>query len=150
MSYKNDSYLVIANKFGSASGDAKAQLWETYDKLRDLTVSGSGMGTGFEATGGFLYNLASLFAPSSFATVFGNAESMAIPGTSYASKFSGNSSFGLNSLYNYSGFPSGAAPLSWGLGMDMLLAGLLQFLPAGAQIQVLQRGMHLTLAGLLM
>ncbi|MFR1672962.1 MAG: hypothetical protein ACLSWI_08475 [Candidatus Gastranaerophilaceae bacterium] len=116
MSYKNDSYLVIANKFGSASGDAKAQLWETYDKLRDLTVSGSGMGTGFEATGGFLYNLASLFAPSSFATVFGNAESMAIPGTSYASKFSGNSSFGLNSLYNYSGFPSGAAPLSWGLG----------------------------------
>ena len=44
MAYKNDSYLVIANKFGSASGDAKAQLWETYDKLRDLTVSGSGQG----------------------------------------------------------------------------------------------------------
>lgn len=38
MAYKNDSYLVIANKFGSASGDAKAMLWETYDKLRDLTV----------------------------------------------------------------------------------------------------------------
>ena len=53
MSYKNDSYLVIANKFGSAGSEAKAQLWETYDKLRDLTVSGSGMGTGFEATGGF-------------------------------------------------------------------------------------------------
>ena len=46
MAYKNDSYLVIANKFGSASGDAKAQLFETYDKLRDLTVSGSGSGTG--------------------------------------------------------------------------------------------------------
>ena len=57
MSYKNDSYLVIANKYGSASGDAKAQLFETYDRLRDLTVSGSGMGTGFETTGGFLYNL---------------------------------------------------------------------------------------------
>ena len=123
MSYKNDSYLVIANKFGSASGDAKAQLWETYDKLRDLTVSGSGMGTGFGATGGFLYNLASLFAPSSFATVFGNAESMAIPGTSYSSSFSGNSSFGLNSLYNYSGFPSGAAPISWGLGEGYATGG---------------------------
>ena len=38
MSYKNDSYLVIANKFSSAGGEAKAQLFETYDKLRDLTV----------------------------------------------------------------------------------------------------------------
>ena len=116
MAYKNDSYLVIANKFGSASGDAKAQLWETYDKLRDLTVSGSGQGTGFEATGGFLYNIASLLAPSSFATVFGASESMNIPGTSYASKFNGGSSYGIDSLYNYSGFPGGAAPVSWGLG----------------------------------
>ncbi len=115
MAYKNDSYLVIANKFGSASSDAKAQLWETYDKLRDLTVSGSGQGTGFEATGGFLYNLASLLAPASFATVFGASESMNIPGTSYASKFNGGSSYGIDSLYNYSGFPGGAAPVSWGL-----------------------------------
>ena len=115
MAYKNDSYLVIANKFGSASGDAKAQLWETYDQLRDLTVSGNGLGSGFGATGGFLYNLASLFAPSSFATVFGASESMNIPGTSYASKFNGGSSYGIDSLYNYSGFPSGAAPVSWGL-----------------------------------
>ena len=53
MAYKNDSYLVIANKFSSASGDAKAQLWETYDQLRDLTVSGNGLGSGFGATGGF-------------------------------------------------------------------------------------------------
>jgi len=116
MAYKNDSYLVIANKFGSAGSDAKAQLWETYDKLRDLTVSGSGMGTGFEAAGGFLYNLASLFSPSAFATVFGASESMNIPGTSYASKFNGGSSYGLDSLYNYSGFPGCAAPISWGLG----------------------------------
>lgn len=115
MSYKNDSYLVIANKFSSASSNAKAQLFETYDKLRDLTVSGSGMGTGFEATGGFLYNLASLFAPSSFATVFGASESMSIPGTSYYSNMVSGSSYGLNSLYNYSGFPSGAAPVTWGL-----------------------------------
>ena len=85
MSYKYDSYLVIANKFGSASGDAKAQLFETYDKLRDLTVSGSGAGTGFEAAGGFLYNLASLLAPASVAPIFGSSESMSIPGTSYFS-----------------------------------------------------------------
>jgi len=116
MAYKNDSYLVIANKFGSANSDAKAQLFETYDKLRDLTVSGSGMGTGFEATGGFLYNLASLFAPSSFATVFGASESMSVAGTSYYSGFNGGTSYGLDSMYNYSGFPGGAAPVSWGLG----------------------------------
>ncbi|MBQ8168135.1 hypothetical protein IJZ97_01805 [bacterium] len=115
MSYKNDSYLVIANKFGSAGSEAKAQLFETYDKLRDLSVSGNGAGTGFGATGGFLYNLASLLAPSSFATVFGASESMNISGTSYYSNMSGGSAYGLDSLYNYSGFPSGAAPISWGL-----------------------------------
>ena len=116
MAYKNDSYLVIANKFGSASGDAKAQLFETYDKLRDLTVSGSGTGTGFEMTGSFLYRMASLLAPSSYATVFGASESMNIPGTSYASQLTGQSAFGIDALYNYSGFPGGgAAPVSWGL-----------------------------------
>ncbi len=73
MSYKNDSNLVIANRFSSASSTAKAQMWETYDRLRDLTVSGSGTGTGFESAGGLLYNLASLLAPSSFATVFGGS-----------------------------------------------------------------------------
>ena len=74
MSYKNDSYLVIANKFSSAGSTAKAQLWETYDKLRDITVSGTGNGTGWEGTGGFLYNLATLFSPSNFATTFGSSE----------------------------------------------------------------------------
>lgn len=78
--------MVIANRFGDASGAAKAQLWETYDRLRDLTVSGSGTGTGFESAGGLLYNLASLLAPSSFATVFGGSETMNISGTSYYSK----------------------------------------------------------------
>lgn len=116
MAYKNDSYLVIANKFGSASGDAKAMLFETYDKLRDLTVSGSGSGTGFEMAGSFLYRIASLMAPSAFANVFGASESMNIPGTAYNSSLPGGSAYGINSLYNYSGFPNGAAPISWGLG----------------------------------
>lgn len=112
MSYKNDSNLVIANRFSDASSAAKAQLWETYDRLRDLTVSGSGTGTGFEAAGGLLYNLASLIAPSSFATVFGTSESMNISGTSYFSKSNAGSAYGVDSLYNYSGFPSGAASIN--------------------------------------
>ncbi|MCQ2753944.1 MAG: hypothetical protein MJ231_02730 [bacterium] len=122
MAYKNDGYLVIANRYGSASSDAKSMLYETYDRLRDLTVSGSGSsGTGFEAAGGFLYQLASLFAPSAFMTTMGGTTAMNIPGTSYWSKYTGGtggltgtySSFGVNSLGNYSGFPSGhAAPLS--------------------------------------
>lgn len=112
MSYKNDSNLVIANRFGDASSAAKAQMWETYDRLRDLTVSGSGTGTGFEAAGGLLYNLASLLAPSSFATIFGSSETMNISGTSYYNKTNGGSAFGVDSLYNYSGFPSGAASIN--------------------------------------
>ncbi|UKI42779.1 MAG: hypothetical protein L6V95_07980 [Candidatus Melainabacteria bacterium] len=54
MAYKNDSFLVIASKFGAASGAAKAQLWETYDQLRDLTVSGPSIGgSGFGMAGSF-------------------------------------------------------------------------------------------------
>ena len=39
VSYKNMHSLTIANKYGSASSIAKAELYETYDRLRDLTVS---------------------------------------------------------------------------------------------------------------
>ncbi len=118
MAYKHDGYLVIANRYGSASSDAKAMLYETYDRLRDLTVSGSASsGTGFEMAGSFLYQLASLFAPSAFMTTLGGTTAMNIPGTSYWSKYTGGtggltgtySSFGVNSLGNYSGFPSGYA-----------------------------------------
>lgn len=118
MAYKNDGYLVIANRYSSASSDAKAMLYETYDRLRDLTVSGSASsGTGFEMAGSFLYQLASLFAPSAFMTTLGGTTAMNIPGTSYWSQYTGGtggttgtySSFGVNSLGNYSGFPSGYA-----------------------------------------
>ena len=112
MSYKYDSDLVIANRFSDASSAAKSQLWETYDRLRDLTVSGSGTGTGFETAGGWLYNVASLLAPASFATVFGSSETMNISGTSYYSKAHTGTSYGVDSLYNFSGFPSGAASIS--------------------------------------
>jgi len=124
MSYKYDSYLVISNKFGAASSDAKAQLFETYDRLRDITVSGSASsGSGFEQAGGALTQIARLFAPSSFMSAMGGSTAMNIPGTSYWSPVSGGNSvvnggysaFGIGSLGNYSGFPSGAASVYDGL-----------------------------------
>lgn len=124
MSYKNEHELVIANKFGSASSLAKAELYETYDRLRDITVSGAtANGTGFGTAGGFLWQLASMFSPSSFSPIFGGNSTMNIPGTSYWSPVTGatssfygaNNSFGIGSVGNYPGFPSGAAPISWGL-----------------------------------
>ena len=125
MAYRNDSYLVISNKFSKASSDAKAHLFETYDRLRDLTVSGSAMdGAGFGTAGNFLWEIARLIAPSSFMTVMGGNTSMNIPGTSYWTPASGgnviwdgaNSAFGTSNLGNYPGFPSGAAPIQWGFG----------------------------------
>ena len=84
MSYKNDHALTIANKYGGASSAAKAELYETYDRLRDLTVSGStATGSGFGTAGGFLWQLANLFSPSSFMPTLGGSSMMNIPGTSY-------------------------------------------------------------------
>ncbi len=125
MSYRNDSYLVISNKFSKASSDAKANLFETYDRLRDLTVSGSSMdGGGFGTAGNFLWEIARLISPSSFMSVMGGNVSMNIPGTSYWTPSNGgnvtwdgaNSAFGTGNLGNYPGFPSGAAPIQWGFG----------------------------------
>jgi len=117
MSYRYDSYLVIANQLGGASADAKAQLFETYDKLRDVTVSGASgsSGSGFESAGGFLYQVANLFSPSSFATTLSGSSTYSIPGTSYWSSNKSNTGSSSNGLENYSGFPSGAAPVAWGL-----------------------------------
>jgi len=125
MSYRYDSSLVIANKYGLASSLAKAELYETYDRLRDITVSGSASaGTGFGTVGGFLWQLASLFAPSSFMPLMGGTSMMNIPGTSYWSPVTGatssvygaTNSFGIGGLGSYPGFPSGAAPVNWSLG----------------------------------
>ena len=96
MSYKNDHALTIANKWGAASSSAKAELYETYDRLRDLTVSGStGTGSGFGSAGGFLWQLANLFAPSAYMPILGGSSSMNIPGTSYWSP-----NYATNSYYD--------------------------------------------------
>lgn len=117
MSYKNDSVLVIMNKYGKANSDAKAMLYETYDKIRDITVSGASVdGSGYAPAAKLLMGLASLVAPSSFMSILGKG-SYNIPGTSYSSSISGGnsitaggqSSFGYDSLGTYPGFPSGGA-----------------------------------------
>lgn len=127
MSYKNDSLLVISNKYGKASAEAKAQLFETYDQLRDITVGGSGQaGSGVGTATSFLMSMARLVSPSSFMPTVNGAESANIPGTSYSSTVSGgstiagsNSSFGIGSYAQYSGFPSGgAASINYGIGTD--------------------------------
>lgn len=106
MSYRYDSYLVISNKFGSASSDAKAQLFETYDQLRNITVSGAtgSTGGGAETAGGFLYNMAQLFSPSSFMPTISGSNTYSIPGTSYWSSSSGATSSSAYGLESYSGF----------------------------------------------
>ena len=126
MSYKNDSYLVISNKFGSANSEAKAMLFEVYDQIRDLTVSGTNaQGSGFGTAGSFLWQLARLMAPASFMPVMGGNATMNIPGTSYwteasgatSAVYGGSSAFGISNIGSYPGFPSGgAANIFWGLG----------------------------------
>jgi len=129
MAYKNDSYLVISNKFGTANSNAKAMLFEVYDQIRDLTVSGTNaQGSGFGTAGSFLWQIARLMAPASFMPVMGGNSTMNIPGTSYWSEVSGataatnggSSAFGIGSIGSYPGFPSGgAADVFWGLGSSM-------------------------------
>ncbi len=121
MSYKNDSYLVISNKYGSLSSDAKAQLFETYDLLRDITVSGSATdGAGFGTAGSFLWKLAGMISPATFLSTMGGGTALNIPGTSYWSPSNAtsgtNSAFGVGSLSQYSGFTGGASSIIQGFG----------------------------------
>jgi len=117
MSYKNDSLLTIVDKYSKARGDAVVDMYETYDRLRDISISGSTVGSpGFGPTASFMLNLARLVAPSSFMPVIGDS-SLGLPGTSYFSASSGSNifsagsqaAFGIGKLGTYSGLPSGGA-----------------------------------------
>lgn len=116
MSYKNDSMLVIMNKYNSAKSDVTAEFFESYDKIRDLTVSGPNLGgTGAGTFGSWLTNVARYIAPTSFMSVLGN-QSVNIPGTSYYhSSAVGNAVGSYGNLGNMNGFPSGFAA---GIGTD--------------------------------
>jgi len=129
MSYKNMSEIVLLNKLGKSSSDAKAELFETYDQLRDLTVSGPTIGgSGLGPVGGFLFKLAQMVSGSSFLPVMGN-QSINIPGTSYFSPTQpgtgivpgGQSSFGLGPMSQMSGFPAAGSAA----GFDALSVCLL-------------------------
>jgi len=131
MSYKNDGMLVLANKYGVASNEAKAEMFETYDRIRDLSVSGPSLGGagGYGAVGSFLMNLARLIGPTSYLPVLGSS-SINVPGSSYYSSLTGGNatsgaqaSYGMGEMAKYPGFPGGAASLSaiGALGLNSLL-----------------------------
>jgi hypothetical protein len=120
MSYKNDSYLVILGSYDKAGSAAKAELFETYDRLRDLTVSGPALGgSGVGKFGSLLMNVARMIGGSPFLPTFGS-EAINIPGTSYYSPMSGGTgilpggqaAFGLAPFSNVTGITTGgAAPI---------------------------------------
>lgn len=126
MSYKNDHLLTIANKYGKINGDAKAMVFETYDQLRDFTVSGSGLGgsSSYGVIGNFLLEISKLIGHSDYMPLLGSSY-INLPGTSYSSPVTGGystipgvqSAFGMGNIGTYPGFPSGgAASLLTGLG----------------------------------
>lgn len=120
MSYKNDSYLVIMGSYDKAGDAAKAELFETYDRLRDLTVSGPALGgSGVGKFGSLLMNVARMFGAAPFLPTFGS-EAINIPSTSYYAPITGGTgtvpggqaAFGLAPFSQVTGFPSGgAAPI---------------------------------------
>lgn len=117
MSYKNDSYIVILGSYDKSGDAAKAELFETYDRLRDLTVSGPALGgSGVGKFGSLLMNVARMFGAAPFLPTFGS-ESINIPGTSYYAPITGGTgivpggqaAFGLAPFSQMTGFPSGGA-----------------------------------------
>lgn len=106
--------------YDKANGAAKAELFETYDRLRDLTVSGPALGgSGLGKFGSLLMNIARMIGGSPFLPTFGS-EAINIPGTSYYAPITGGTgitpggqaAFGLAPFSNVTGYPSGgAAPI---------------------------------------
>lgn len=123
MSYKNDSYLVIMGSYDKANSAAKAELFETYDRLRDLTVSGPALGgSGVGKFGSLVMNIARMIGGAPFLPTFGS-EAINIPGTSYYAPMSGGTgilpggqaAFGLAPFSQVTGMSAGggAAPINY-------------------------------------
>ena len=124
MSYKNDSILTIVNRYGKAEGAAKQELYETWDRIRDLAVSGPGLGgSGLGGFSSLLMNIGRTFGSPSFQPILGS-ESINIPGTSYYAPISGDtgivpggqSAFGVAPLSYYTGYPIGGGGAAGILG----------------------------------
>lgn len=138
MAYKNDSLLTISDKFGKSRGECVAELFETYDRLRDISISGPTFGSpGYGTAASFLMNMAKLVAPSSFMPVLGDS-SFGLPGTSYFSSAGGSNilnagsqaAFGIGKLGTFPGLPTGGAaginalPLALGAIGFPLMSGI--------------------------
>ncbi len=117
MSYKNDSYIVILDRYSKSSGMAKADLFETYDRIRDLTASGPALGgSGNGKFFSFLTNIARMFGSTAFSPTLGSA-AINVPGTSYYGPVSGGTgilpggqaSFGLSPFASTPGFPTASS-----------------------------------------
>lgn len=129
MSFKNDSELVILNRFADISLDDKAALWETYSRIQDQMTAGPSMGGGgMGKFSSMLANIARMIGGSPFIPTFGS-EAINIPGTSYYTPASGGTgvgpggqaAFGLAPFSQTSGFKTGvsgggAAPLDGDAG----------------------------------
>ncbi len=117
MSYKNDSYIVILDRYSKSSSMAKADLFETYDRIRDLTASGPALGgSGNGKFFSFLTNIARMFGSTAFSPTLGSS-AINVPGTSYYSPISGGTgilpggqaSFGLSPYASTPGFPTASS-----------------------------------------
>jgi len=132
MSYKDMSEIVILNQIGKANDEAKADLYETYDQLRDLTVSGPTIGGGgIGAASGLFTKFAQLIGGSSFSPIY-PGPAMQIPGTSYFSPVNpgtgvapgGQSSFGTGPWSQTTGLPGSVGGSAAGLDATGILASL--------------------------
>lgn len=119
MAYKNDSIQTIVSRYGKAEGACKNELYETYDRIRELAVSGNAMGgQGLVPFNSFLMNIARMFGAPSFSPMLGS-EALTMPGTSFYAPMQGGTgmvpggqaSFGLAPFSNYNGFPTGGAAM---------------------------------------
>jgi len=136
MSYRYDSDIVILNRYALSDIQAKAELFETYDRLRDLTVSGPSMGgSGVGKFGSALVQMARMLGGAPFVPTFGS-EAVNVPGTSYYAPATGGTgqvpggqaSFGLAPWSQVSGMPGGGAAM---IG-DSTITPLASFSSSGA------------------
>lgn len=142
MSYRYDSDIVILNRYGKAGLIAKAELFETYDRIRDLTASGTTLGgSGMGAFGSMLLNFARTFGNSAFLPTMGT-EALNIPGTSYYTPISGGTgilpggqaAFGLAPFSQITGYPTGgAAPINGSSSLGALADFAASGIGAGQQ-----------------
>jgi hypothetical protein len=132
MAYKNDSLLTIISRYGKADSALKVELYETWDRMRDLMTSGASLGgSGLGGFSSFLMNVGRTFGTPAFQPILGS-ESINVPGTSYYAPISGGTgivpggqaSFGIAPFSYMTGIPTAGGAASLGALSPLVLAGL--------------------------